>query len=442
LINIRLRGVLVVAAAVLAAACGRESPTAVGGGLLPGGAVRTFEVILDASQFLRADTTVSGFVRASTTVFEIVAQSFGGSVTAHSLARFVQPGTSITVLDSTGTSRTDTLPHFFAGTVVLQVDTLAVNGTSPVLLRLFRTAEPWDGYSASWTMRVDSGSTHLAWATAGGTVGPMVDTATWTPGADSVVFHVDSATIAAWADTTDAGRGALVAAATAGSRLRFLSIGYNVQAHSSIRKDTVVTQAPGVVGATFIYTPDIPAPKPGTLQIGGVPAWRSFLTFAPDLETRTLACPASLGVSCTFSLQRATVNYAGLLLQPAPAGAWAPEDSVRPSAWISDTSRLVPLSRAPLGIQIGVSSPAYPATLFQGTPTATAMTVPVTSFVAALAGDTARVGAAAGATRTLGILNVPEPGLFGVATFYGRAAGALAPRLRLVVTIASEAQLP
>jgi hypothetical protein len=426
----------------MAAACGRESPTAVGGGLLPGGAVRTFEIILDASQFLQADTTVSGFVRASTTAFSIVAQSFGGSVSAHSLCRFVQPGTSISVIDSAGATVTDTLPHFFAATVILHVDTLAVNGSSPVLLRLFRTVEAWDAYSASWTMRVDSGSTHLPWAQAGGTAGSLVDSATYTPGADSVVFHVDSATVAAWADTTDVTRGVLVTAATAGSRLRFLSIDYEVQAHSSIKKDTVVVQSPGVVGSTFIYTPDIPPPPPGTLQIGGVPSWRTFLTFAPDLETRTLVCPASLGVSCTFSLQRATVNYAGLLLQPAPSGVWVPEDSVRPSAWVSDTSTLVPLSRAPLGIQVGVSTPAYPASIFQAPVAATPLTVPVTSFVAALAGDTARVGAAAGATRTLGILAMPEPGLFGVGIFYGHSAGALAPRLRLVVTIASEAQLP
>lgn len=439
---IRFRAALVALAAALAAACGQESPTAVGGGLLPGGSVRTFEVVLDASQFLLSDTTVSGFVRPGQVPFAIVAQTFGGSVTAHAIAQFVTPGSSITVIDSTGTSKTDTLPRYFSGRVALAVDTSATNGTSPIQFRLFRTTEEWDAFTASWTMRIDSGSTHLAWSVPGGSPGAPVDTATWTPGKDSLIFHVDSATVAAWKDTTDHARGALIAAVTPNSRVRFSAIAYSVQAHSTIRKDTVVNVVPGITNATFIYTPNAPPPPPGVLRAGGVPAWRSFLKFAPDLATRTFNCPATVATNCTFTLKTVTVNFASLLVQPAPSGGFAPEDSVRLGAWVADTSALVPLPRAPLGTQVGVASPAQPASRFAGTPATGTIPIPVTSFVAALAGDTARVGSAAGATNTLSILHVPEPGLFGIASFYGRAAGVLAPKLRLIVTLASQAQLP
>ena len=131
------RVVAVGLAAVLMAACGRESPTAVGGSLLTGGGARTFEILLDAPQFLVSDSAVSGFVlNAAVAPFHIVARSFGGVVNAHALATFVAPTKSITVLDSTNTSRTDTLPSFFQALVVLHVDTAAANG-GPVTLQLF-----------------------------------------------------------------------------------------------------------------------------------------------------------------------------------------------------------------------------------------------------------------------------------------------------------------
>lgn len=437
----RYRLPLTLLAVALAAACGREGPTAVGGALLPGGSIRTFELILDAPAFLASDTSVVGFVpSAGFAAFQIVAERYAGTVTAHTLTRPAVLNSSFTVRDSAGNTVTDTLPRYFGARFVLHLDTTAVNGTTPVQLRLFRTTESWDPVTANWTMRVDSGSTHLPWAQPGGTVGSLVDTATWTPGSDSVLFHVDSATVAAWNDTTVHERGALVSAVTAGSRLRLASLTYTAQAHSSVRRDTVVEVTPGLAYTTFVYTPPVPA-TPGILRVGGVPAWRSYLTFAPDLETRTLSCPASEG-ACTFTLKQATVNFASILLQPAPPGAFPPEDSVRLSAWVADTSSLLPLSRTPLRVQVGVQSPASPPSAFSPAPSTTPVAVPVSLFMAALAGDTTRAGSAAAATRRIALIHYPEPGLFGVGTFYGRTAGALAPKLRLIVTLATEAQLP
>ncbi|HEX9105874.1 MAG TPA: hypothetical protein VF832_01570 [Longimicrobiales bacterium] len=438
------RAALVLGAVALAAACGRETPTAVGGSLLTGGGARTFELVLDAPNFLQSDTTLTGFTKgASSTLVLIVAQGFGGQVNAHALARFVSPANTITVLDSTGTSKTDTAPSFFKGTVVLHIDTTAQNGSTPVQLRLFRTAEEFDVNSATWQFRVDTGNVHTPWATPGGTVGPLVDTVTWTPGQDSVIFKVDSVTVAQWRDTLNLGRGALVTGATPGSRLRFLSIGFNISAHSSIKKDTVVTSSTGNLGSTFLYDPPPPKPTAGILYVGGIPAWRSYLTLQPDLMTRTMTCPASAGFSCSFTLKSVTVNFAALVLQPAPAGAWQPEDSVRVLSFTVDTSSLVALSRAPLGASLGTTAPALLPSLFASPPSAAPASIPITLLLGAMAGDTVRTGTAAGQSGTIAILHNPEPTLFGIAQFYSRrAAPALAPKLRLIVTIAPQIQLP
>ncbi len=440
------RGLAVLGAVLLAAACGRESPTAVGGSLLTGGGARTFELVLDASQFLVSDTTISGFAtKASQAGFLVVANAIGGTVNAHVLTRFNPPTATITVLDSTGTQKTDTLPKYFKAQVVVHLDTTAVPlETSPVLLQLYSTAENFDIASATWSLRLDTGSVQLPWSTPGGTTAALVDTATYQPGQDSVIFRVDSLTVAQWRDTTNLGRGALIAAAAAGTRLRASSITYNVSAHSSIKKDTVVVQTPTTVGSTFVFTPNGPgAPPAGVLFIGGIPAWRSYFTLQPDLITRTLACPASAGVACSFTLKTVTINYAALVVQPASAGPWVPEDTLRPEAFVVDTATGIPLTRSPLGPHLGSTTPALSPALFGSPPATSTFAIPISPMLAALAGDTLTIGAASGESRTVAVLHFPEPGVLGVGAFYGHDAGpALAPRLRLIITIAPQVQLP
>ena len=435
---------LVTLGVLAAVGCGREGPTAVGSSLLPASGIHTFELVLNAPDFLRSDTSIVGFVFASSAGFRVVAQSFGGSVFAHTLARFSGRPTSIDVRDTTTKSViTDTLPSVTAANLVLFVDTTADNGTTPVQMRLYRTVEQWDPLTVSWTMRVDSGQTHLPWATPGGTLGSLVDTATWTPGEDSVVFHVDSSTIVAWSDTTDLGRGALIAAVTAGTRLRSNGVGLTYVARSpKIRPDTTVLVNATTLSHGFIYTPNVPF-RPGILQAGGTPAWRSFLVFQPELWTRSFTCPASVGTACTFTLKDVKVNSASILLTPVSPGAFPPEDSVRLQSWVVDTSSFVPLSRSPLGAQVGGMVPALsPATFLADVSSATTVAVPLTAFVAAAAGDTLLFGTGAAVSRTIAVVQSPEPSLFGVTSFYNRSAGALAPKLRLVLTLGAEVQLP
>ena len=145
-----------VAAALVAAACGDEDPTGVGGPLLPGGVVRTFQVVLGPEAFLAGDTTLGGFTRPAESGYMVVAEDFGGTFDAHALARFDRPPRSVSYRDTAGATRQDTLPRFTGGVVVMRVDTARSAAAGPVRLRLHRIAEPWDPATATWTARVDS----------------------------------------------------------------------------------------------------------------------------------------------------------------------------------------------------------------------------------------------------------------------------------------------
>lgn len=433
--------------AVVVAGCGKEAPTDIGGGFLPGGGLQTFELTLDAPSFLVSDSVLGDFQQPSAAPFTIVADQFGGTVESHTLARFPRLPIAITVLDSTGTTFTDTLPSFFGGRLVVAVDTQANQPTQPVQLRLYRTAEEWDAPTASWTLRVDSGGVKLPWATPGGTVGPLVDTASYVPGADSITFRVDSATLAEWDDTTfHNARGALIVATTSGSRIRATAIALRVDAHSSIRSDTVVTLDVGAPTKTFIYTPQAPTPTAG-LRVGGVPAWRSYLRFVDALRGLTVPCPGG-PAGCTLRLRDVSVNYAALLLAPAPSPpGFLPEDSLRFDARGVTITPLLPLGRSPLGASVTLTPKPVPASRFAGGDTAR-VEVPITPFVAALLQDTTTVPGPTTPPRSLALINFPaapsfsELQSFGVAPFYGVESGPLAPRLRLIVTVANEVQLP
>jgi hypothetical protein len=110
-------------------------------------------------------------------------------------------------------------------------------------------------------------------------------------------------------------------------------------------------------------------------------------------------------------------------------------------------SPLLPLARSPVGDTVGRNHPAAPASRFVVGPGATGrVEVPITPFFAALAADTTAAGAGtteSPGTLTLALLGAPLEGSnFGFAEFFGRRSGANAPRLRLIVTVATEVQLP
>jgi hypothetical protein len=117
------------------------------------------------------------------------------------------------------------------------------------------------------------------------------------------------------------------------------------------------------------------------------------------------------------------------------------EDSLRMAAADLNVSPLLPLGRSPLGLQVGgTPKPIAPSRWAGGA--GGPVEVTVTPFVERLVADTTQAGSPNAPTRYMALVQTPEPFTFGFAEFYGRAAGTHAPRLRLIVTVASEVQLP
>jgi hypothetical protein len=420
-----------VAALVLAAACGRETPTEVGGGLLPGDAVRSFEVMLDATRYLVLDTAISGFDDIFGASFQMVAQDYQGALDAHTLGRFEIPRV-ISAPDSGGATRADSTPHFTGGRIVLQLDTLRSNGPPPVLYRVFRIEEEWDPTTVSWTHRVDSTGARLTWNQPGGLGGALVDTASWVAGVDSVSIRVDSQTIAAWSDTSTLARGALITAVTAGVRVRASDLVLRLDARPTFRPDTVVTVTVRPPDPTFIFDPVLGARRAEPL-VGGRPSWRTYLQFQEGLDTLTVPCPQG-DANCRVNLRDATVTYGALVFQPvtAPLG-YLPQDSMRLGARTLLVSNLTPLERSPLGEGIGVSDDFLLPSRFLPPGSAVPVEVPITTFVRNLVADTLSDGTPA--ARWMAVVPVVEGIDFGVASFEA------APRLRLVITVANQLQL-
>lgn len=412
-------------------ACTDEAPTDVGDDLLPSGGVRTFEVVLDPAQFITYDTTFTGYTRAANAAFSPLARQFQGVLDANALFRFAQPPTLIAVRNAAGSTVTDSTPSYFAGRLVLRVDTLASESAPPLLVRGFQTGEAWDA-SATWTLRVDTGNVELPWMTPGGTRGAEIDTATWTAG-DTIVLDVDSSTVARWIDTANVARGALIVTETNGTRVRLTSAVLRLSAHSDLAPDTVVNlDVPASVSA-FVFNPQ--PPTGSELRVGGAPSWRTILGIRDDLADLVFPCPGES--NCQIALASAHINRAELLLQPvaAPAG-FIQEDTTLIQVRTLAVTPGVPLQRSPLGVDVcsgaarclirGRVIPDY----FAAGAAPPLVAFDITSYIFALVNE--GVSDENRPPFALTLLDASEPSTFGFSTF---AQGA---RLRLVLTAAVE----
>jgi hypothetical protein len=421
------RWLMVCCALLFVSACTDEVPTEVGDDLLPSRSVRTFEIILEADDFLTFDTTFSGFAQPRNASFLPLANQFQGVLDVNVLLRFAQPPSTITVRNAAGTVVTDSTPSWFRGRLVLQIDTLDSESTPPLIVSAFHTTEPWD-VSASWTLRVDTGAVELPWSMPGGTRGAQIDTATWEAG-DSIVLAVDSQTVAQWSDTTNDARGAVVVMETNGARVRVIGAVLRLEARSDLQPDTVVTANVGALRSIFVFNP--PPPPPNELRVGGVPAWRTMLGVRSDLADLVFPCP---GVSnCQLQLDSAHINRAELLLQTvaAPAG-FLQEDTTLVQVRTLVVTPGVPIERSPLGVDVcggsvrcllnGRAIPSY-FTQGQAHPV---MAFDVTNYILALVDD--EIPAESRPPFALTLLDAQEPSTIGFSTF---APGA---RLRLVLT--------
>lgn len=412
---------------LLAAACGQENPTDVGGSLLPGG-VRTYEVVIEPDRFLLDDSSFAGYFDARAVNYLLLARAWGGTLDANIISNIEIPPT-VQVVDSSGTAQTDTTPVYTGGRLVVALDTFAVQSAPPdAQLRLYRLAQPYHPASATWTLRVDSGGVQLPWVTPGGTSGTLISSATFDPASDTIRFAVDSATIAAWADTLSPVNGFIIRAEEPGTRLRAADVALVLDARYERRPDTTFTATARPDDRIFVYDPLLPQVSTLTLA-GGTPAWRAMLHLRPRLDTLALPC-VDAEPGCTIQLRDAAITAASLLFTTGPPlmSGFAPEDSIGLAARELFVHPAVPLERSPLGGFAGATRLAAP-TLF--TDAGGIFEVSVGDYIRAFTDEDDN----SFPSEWLAIVGSPEGGTFGHAAFTGR------PRLRLVISVGTELRL-
>ena len=329
-------------------------------------------------------------------------------------------------------------PAFVSGRLVAFFDTIASTGTGPITLQIGATTTGWDGATATWDFAVDTINDQRAWPEPGGGPVDSVSTGIWDRAAgDSVVFAVDSATLAMWKDTTDVTAGVRFDMIDTGARLKLLGARLQLDARPSLNPDTIIELAAPTRRVTFIYSPN-PAPPPDGIRIGGAPAWRTVLDVAiPSV----INGPASFCavVSCPHTLTPIQISSAALVISSRTTDpAFQPSDSVRLD--VRPVFQRSAMPKSPLGLSLisdVLGSSVAPAA-FAGSP-GVQIEVPFTAF----ARDLLRGEDANGnpPTNTLALMSVFEPFSISFASFEG-PGGANEPFLRLVLTIGPAVELP
>lgn len=339
-------------------ACGEESPTDVGAGLLPAGLLRTVEVTIDPSRYLVRDTSFSGYGSPGGTNLLIVADQRDGLLRSHGLLRFGPPQRVVSGPDTVGTTQTDSVPEILSSRIVIFVDTVASHAASPVTVRIYESQEAWDRLTASWTMRVDSPTSQIPWEQPGGTIGPLIGVGQWNPAVDSVLVAIDTMYVRTWEDTAVVRRGAIVVADGENSLFRSNAVSWRIDYRPAFNPDSVIVVTQESQARSFIFDPPAPT-STDMLRIAGVPGWRTVLQLRERLDTLQVPCPDQPG--CTMPLSRVRITRASVQLQgvASPPG-FAPNDSIRIAAWALIPSQGVPLARSPLGELMGLQSTPIP----------------------------------------------------------------------------------
>ncbi|MFH1764008.1 MAG: hypothetical protein ABIF09_07445 [Gemmatimonadota bacterium] len=415
--------------------CQEEITTVLEGDFIPVDAV-TVEVTLPFHEFAGELVAWGGYGRPYQLATGIVARAFEGSLDSRVLNSWYPYPVAASVRDSTGSIRTDSLLTFVGGRIVARFDTLTSVLEGPVTLAIGALQRDWDSRSATWTLAVDSVGDRQLWTEEGaGPVTPL-GTAVWDPAAgDSVVFEIDSAGVALWADTAEAGMGVRLDAVTEGVRLDLRGLTYLLSTRPSIHTDTIVELAVASSVRTFVYqpVPDVPGAE---IRVGGVPAWRTVFTMGMP---KTLDGPAELCqvVQCPLTLTPGSLISASLVLTTqAPPPAFQPTDSlyldVRP---VLEPSRLPksPLGSSLAGIQGVILEPGD----FGGEAGAE-IEIPLGSYIETLIARNS--GADVEVPATLALLSLFEPLSLYFAAFEGPDSPA-GPKLRLILTLAEDVRI-
>lgn len=418
-------GLVLAAGAAVMSACSDEGATGVGADILEEG-FRTFDVVLEASAFLQADTTYDSIGTLNGAPFALVANSFEDELFARTLFRVSVPS-RVTYENAEGASVTDSVFTVVGGTVSVVFDSLG-ESTPPVELEVLQVTESWHPATVTWEQRFDTASVSEPWMEAGGTTGDVLGNGLWT-GPDTLQIPLDSASATVLSDSAGAFHGALLRSTTAGSRLRIQSIAFSFDVRPA-SADTVL--GAGSVGTeVVIATPGASTPDGSELRVGGVPTWRSALRFRPLAEVRIPCSPGS--TTCTIPLSDANVNQASLLLQPVPVASRRIERPFRAEARAVLRAPGVPVSRSPLSSALGRMTESLLPDDFTLAPVdPDPALVPITGYVRR------NVDPGEGEEPVLWVALLAEAErsapVFGYAAF-GSLQSASPPRLRLVVTV-------
>lgn len=419
------------------AGCNEELPVGVGDLPLPGEPV-TVEVEIPWSDFASNLEVFGGYGSPEELSESYVANRFADTLDARTLMRIASYPTTVTVFDTTGAQRPDSMLTYIGGRLVARFDTIASTNTGPVMLALGRIQQEWDATTATWEAAIDTINDTRPWLEPGAGPVAVVDSAVWDPATgDSAVFVLDSATVAAWSDTTDATSGARIELLDPGSRLQLNGAALRLDVRPSINPDTVVQVTAGTSAVTFVYSP-FPDPPPDGVRIGGAPAWRTVLDVS--IPNQLTGPPGFCAVvSCPFTVEPGQISFAALRLTSRTTdAAFQPSDTVRLDVRpVYDRSVMPksPLGGSLIGATLGraVGPNAF------GSAPGEVIEVPFTTFARDLLRGEDESGNPA--PTTLALLSVFEPLSIAFASFEGPGS-ANEPVLRLVLTIGPPVELP
>ncbi|GMR13035.1 MAG: hypothetical protein BMS9Abin29_1232 [Gemmatimonadota bacterium] len=420
----------------LVAGCQELVPTATDASLIPINPI-TVEVLLEFDDFVSDFDVIGGFGSPADLGRGLVARKFKGTLDARTLIRFGAFQSRITVQDSLGVSRQDSAFTALGGQLVIVFDSINAIPDGPVTLTAAATSTPWDRRTATWDLAIDSAGDRTPWPTPGaGSSKPLGSVLFDRSVNDTVVIAVDSATIAAWSDTTNLSRGVMIDVTDAGARLEFTSVALKVDVRPSIHLDTIVSLTGAASERTFIFQPS-PDPDPPGLRVGGTPAWRSIMRLGLPA---TLTGPPALCalVSCPLAITAERINQAELVLTTSlDDPAFAPLSAVLVDIRPVLAPELLP--KSPLGQTLVGALGQAVAPEFFDTETGTTVSFPVTVFIQDLVRGVTRLDAPA--PNTISVMTTFEPLLVGFASFQG-PGGPGAPMLRLILTVSDNVQIP
>ncbi|MDX1493413.1 MAG: hypothetical protein R3253_05100 [Longimicrobiales bacterium] len=434
---VRLAALFAAVSCVAMAACNEELPVGVVDTPLPGVPI-TVEVEIPWSDFASNLEVFGGYGSPVDLGTGFVANQFAGTLDARTLIRYTGYPQAVTVRDTTGAQRPDSSITFIGGRLVATFDTLASTNTGPVTLGLGRIQQEWHPRTATWDAAVDTINDLRAWTEPGAGPVLVVDTAVWDPASgDSVVFVLDSATVAAWADTLDLSRGARIESFDAGSRLQISRTRLRLDVRPSSNPDTIAVLSVSPRATTFIYSP-FPDPPPDGVRIGGAPSWRTILDVAiPEQINGPPEFCAQVG--CPFDVEPGQISFAALkLTSRTTEAAYQPTDTVRLDVrpvFSRSAMPKSPLGESLVGAQLGraVSPSAF------GSEPGVVIEIPFTAFARDLLRGEDERGRPA--PNTLALLSVFEPLSIAFASFEGPGSPS-EPVLRLVLTIGPDMELP